>query len=162
MHSLIKRFELNPKIKLKRMSKGMKQKVGIVAAFMHQPEILLLDEPTSGLDPLMQQRFIELIQEQKNKGTTILMASHIFEEVEKTADQVGILRKGRLITSEKSEKLSQKHVRTYMVSLDTPQLATAFSHDFGGQVLVKHRANLEEIFLDYYEKEVLNNESSII
>lgn len=49
-----------------------------------------------------------------------------------------------------------------MVSLDTPQLATAFSHDFGGQVLVKHRANLEEIFLDYYEKEVLNNESSII
>lgn len=90
------------------------------------------------------------------------MASHIFEEVEKTADQVGILRKGRLITSEKSEKLSPKHVRTYMVSLDTPQLATAFSHDFGGQVLVKHRANLEEIFLDYYEKEVLNNESSII
>lgn len=53
MHSLIERFELNPKIKLKKMSKGMKQKVGIVAAFMHQPEILLLDEPTSGLDPLM-------------------------------------------------------------------------------------------------------------
>ena len=160
MYALMERFELNPKIKLKKMSKGMKQKVGIVAAFMHQPEILLLDEPTSGLDPLMQQRFIELIQEQKNKGTTILMASHIFEEVEKTADQVGILRKGRLITSETAEKLSQKHVRTYIVTLKTPQLASAFSHDFGGQiikddpcqVLLKHRANLEEIFLDYYEK----------
>lgn len=65
---LLERFELDPKVKIKKMSKGMKQKLGIVAAFMHDPEVLILDEPTSGLDPLMQNRFVELIAEEKKKG----------------------------------------------------------------------------------------------
>ena len=67
----MKQFELNPDMKIKKMSKGMKQKIGIVSAFMHDPEILLLDEPTSGLDPLMQNIFIEMIREEKKKGKTV-------------------------------------------------------------------------------------------
>lgn len=94
--ALLERFELNPKGKIKKMSKGMKQKIGIVAAFMHDPDILILDEPTSGLDPLMQSRFVELIAEEKKRGKTILLSSHMFEEVERTCDRIGIIREGKL------------------------------------------------------------------
>ena len=72
MQEMLDRFELDPKGKIKKMSKGMKQKLGIAAAFMHDPDILILDEPTSGLDPLMQNRFIELIAEEKKRGKTVL------------------------------------------------------------------------------------------
>lgn len=81
--SLLEMFEIDPKGKIKKMSKGMKQKVGIVSAFMHDPQVLILDEPTSGLDPIMQKRFIELIQKEKSKGKTIFISIHIFEEAEK-------------------------------------------------------------------------------
>lgn len=94
---LLEFFEINPDTGMKRMSKGMKQKIGIVSAFMHDPDILLLDEPTSGLDPLMQNRFIELVEQEKRKGKTIILSSHIFEEVEKTCDRIGMIRKGKLI-----------------------------------------------------------------
>ena len=94
---LLEMFELAPKGKIKKMSKGMKQKLGIVAAFLHDPHILLLDEPTSGLDPLMQNRFIQLLDAEKARGKTILLSSHIFEEVECTCDRVGIIRAGRLV-----------------------------------------------------------------
>lgn len=80
--ALIKLFELDASVKIKRMSKGMKQKVAIVSAFMHDPEILILDEPTSGLDPLMQKIFLDLINAEKLRGKTILMSSHSFDEVE--------------------------------------------------------------------------------
>ena len=78
---LMKFLELDARGKMKRMSKGMKQKIGIVIAFMQDTPILILDEPTSGLDPLMQNKFVELIHEAKKAGKTILMSSHIFEEV---------------------------------------------------------------------------------
>ena len=84
---LMERFELNPSAKIKKMSKGTKQKIGIICAFMQDPDILLLDEPTSGLDPLMQNEFIDLILEEKERGKTILLSSHIFEEVERTCDR---------------------------------------------------------------------------
>ena len=96
---LLERFELDPKSKIKKMSKGMKQKLGIVAAFMHDPDILILDEPTSGLDPLMQSRFVHLVAEEQEHGKTVLMSSHIFEEVERTCDRIGIIRKGRMIAT---------------------------------------------------------------
>lgn len=93
---LIERFELDTKGKIKKFSKGMKQKLGIVAAFAHDPKILILDEPSSGLDPLMQSRFVDLVLEEKKKGKTILMSSHIFEEVEKTCDTVLMIKDGRI------------------------------------------------------------------
>lgn len=95
---LLEMFELNPQGKIKKFSKGMKQKLGIIAAFMHDPEILILDEPTSGLDPLMQIRFVELILQEKARGKTILMSSHSFEEVERTCDNVLIIKEGRIIS----------------------------------------------------------------
>ena len=80
-------FELDANRKIKSMSKGTKQKIAIVCAFMNDPEVVILDEPTSGLDPLMQKKFIDLILEEKKKGTTIFMSSHIFEEIEKNMRQ---------------------------------------------------------------------------
>ncbi len=116
---LLERFELDPSGNLKRMSKGMKQKVGIVAAFMHDPDILLLDEPTSGLDPLMQNRFIELIREEKGRGKAILLSSHIFDEVEKTCDRVGMIRSGTLIQEATVDELRRSQQKTYQIRFDS-------------------------------------------
>ena len=112
---LLKLFEINPDADLKRMSKGMKQKIGIVTAFMHNPQVILLDEPTSGLDPLMQNRFIELVENEKKKGKTIIMSSHIFEEVERTCDRIGIIKEGHLIQEFNADELCHSRLKSYKV-----------------------------------------------
>lgn len=152
---LIERFELDPKGKIKKMSKGMKQKIGIIAAFMHDPDILILDEPTSGLDPLMQSRFIDLIGEEKEHGKTILLSSHMFEEVERTCDRIGIIREGKLVAVDSATALRERHVRKYTVTLENIELANSFAEDFGGvqnglSVTVTTKQSLEEIFMNYY------------
>jgi ABC-2 type transport system ATP-binding protein len=152
---LLERFELNPKGKMKKMSKGMKQKIGITAAFMHDPEVLILDEPTSGLDPLMQNRFIELIIDEKARGKTIIMSSHMFEEVERTCHRIAIIRDGRLAAVDSADSLRERHVRPYTVTLDSAETAASFADDFGGkrdglQVTVSSKQTLEEIFMQYY------------
>ena len=154
-NELIERFELDPKGKIKKMSKGMKQKVGIVAAFMHDPEILILDEPTSGLDPLMQSRFIQLIAEEKKRGKTILLSSHMFEEVERTCDRIGIIRDGQLVAVDFVEALRERHIHRYTVRLQSEEMAQAFAKDFNGvceglNVNVNAKQSLEEIFMHYY------------
>lgn len=123
---LMERFELNPKGKLKRMSKGMKQKIGIICAFMHDPDVLILDEPTSGLDPLMQHRFIELILEEKEKGKTILLSSHIFDEVERTCDRVAIIRSGKLVAVNSIEALKASKRKTYCITFSNAEEAAVF------------------------------------
>ena len=155
MKELLERFELDPKGKIKKMSKGMKQKIGIVAAFMHDPDILILDEPTSGLDPLMQSHFIDLIGEEKGRGKTILLSSHMFEEVERTCDRVGIIREGKLAAVDSVEALRERHIRPYTVTLESEELAESFAKDFGGirnglVVTVTTKQSLEEIFMHYY------------
>jgi ABC-2 type transport system ATP-binding protein len=95
--ALIERFDIDPKRRYKELSKGNKQKVGLVIALQHQPELLILDEPTSGLDPLVQQSFFELVREARAAGRTIFLSSHILSEVEKTCDRVAIIREGRLV-----------------------------------------------------------------
>lgn len=124
---LLDRFELDARSKLKKMSKGMKQKVGIVAAFMHNPEVLILDEPTSGLDPLMQSRFIELVLEEKARGKTVLMSSHMFEEVERTCSRVAIIKNGRLAALDEVEQLKAAQARKYVVTLENEDAAAAFA-----------------------------------
>lgn len=114
---LMKRFALDPKGKIKRMSKGMKQKLGIIVAFMHDPEVLILDEPTSGLDPLMQNEFVDLVLEEKKRGKTILMSSHMFEEVEKTCDRVGIIKDGEMVRIDHVHALQESRLLTYRVTL---------------------------------------------
>ncbi len=129
---LLHQFHLDPDTGIKRMSKGMKQKLGIVSAFMHDPDILLLDEPTSGLDPLMQNRFVELVETEKNKGKTILLSSHIFEEVEKTCDRVGMIRHGKLLREVTIDELRHSQLKTYIVtfadSSNLPMIKKSFPH----------------------------------
>ena len=125
-HELMELFELNPNGKIKKMSKGMKQKVGIVCAFMHDPDILILDEPSSGLDPLMQNRFIDLILAEKAKGKTIFMSSHIFEEIERTCDRCGMIKDGKLISIEEMQILKATKQKAYLVTFQTEEMAKAF------------------------------------
>ena len=123
IRDLLYRFELNPRGKIKKMSKGMKQKIGLVAAFMGDPSVLILDEPTSGLDPLMQNRFVELLLERKKKGSTVFMSSHIFEEVEKTCNRTAIIREGRLVDIVQMKELSKLRNRIYTVTLHDKESA---------------------------------------
>jgi ABC-type multidrug transport system ATPase subunit len=102
---LIERFDIDPARKFKEYSKGNKQKVGLVIALQHRPELLVLDEPTSGLDPLVQQSFYELVREARAEGRTVFLSSHILSEVERTCDRVGIIRDGILIKVDSVEGL---------------------------------------------------------
>jgi ABC-2 type transport system ATP-binding protein len=102
---LIERLDLDASRKFKEYSKGNKQKVGLIVALQHRPDLLLLDEPTSGLDPLVQQTFYEVIREAKADGRTIFLSSHILSEVEKTCDRVAIIRDGRLAKVDRVEAL---------------------------------------------------------
>jgi ABC-2 type transport system ATP-binding protein len=102
---LIERLDVDPSRKFKEYSKGNKQKIGLVVALQHRPELLMLDEPTSGLDPLVQQAFFALIREAKAEGRTVFMSSHILGEVERTCDRVGIIREGRLVRVDRTEAL---------------------------------------------------------
>jgi ABC-type multidrug transport system ATPase subunit len=94
---LVRRLDLDPSRRFREYSRGNKQKVGLVVALQHRPELLILDEPTSGLDPLVQQTFNELLFEARGEGRTVFLSSHIISEVERTCDRVAIIREGRII-----------------------------------------------------------------
>lgn len=96
-NALIEKLQLDPRANLKRMSKGMKQKTALVAALMNNPDIIILDEPTTGLDPLMRDAFLEIIQDEHKRGKTILMSSHMFEEMENTCDRVALINNGHIV-----------------------------------------------------------------
>lgn len=112
---LCDKLQLDATAPLKRMSKGMKQKTAIVAAFMKNPDILILDEPTTGLDPLMRDNFIDLIKEQKALGHTIFMSSHIFEEIEMTCDRVALIKDGGLVAVTSMDKIRHNKNKTFKI-----------------------------------------------
>lgn len=126
-YELIQMFEFNPDVSIKKMSKGMKQKLAIVCAFMDEPEVVILDEPTSGLDPLMQNKFVELTLEEKAKGTTILMSSHMFEEVERTCDRVGIIKDGKMAGIEKIDTLKNEKRKIFVLTFQDVEDAEQFA-----------------------------------
>ena len=95
--SLIERFDLDPGKRFREYSKGNKQKVGVIIAMQHKPELLILDEPTSGLDPLIQQTFFETLRDSVKEGATVFLSSHILSEVEKSCDRVAIIREGSIV-----------------------------------------------------------------
>ena len=113
---VINMLQLDPTANLKRMSKGMKQKTALVAAFMPQPDILILDEPTTGLDPLMRKAFVDLIKEEKAKGTTIFMSNHMFDELEETCDYVAFIKDGRIIDIADMKEIHSRPFREYEIS----------------------------------------------
>ncbi len=102
---LIERFDIDPTRRFREYSKGNKQKIGLVIALQHRPELLMLDEPTSGLDPLVQQSFYALVREARTEGRTVFLSSHILSEVERTCDRVAIIRDGRLVKVDRVEAL---------------------------------------------------------
>ena len=114
-HRIIDILQLDPSANLKRMSKGMKQKTAIVAAFMADPEILILDEPTTGLDPLMRVGFIDLLNEEKKKGKTIFMSTHLFEEVEDTCDKVALIKDGKIIDVKATIEIRHNENKTFKI-----------------------------------------------
>ncbi len=118
---LIERFDLEVTPRIKRMSKGMKQKLAVIAAFMHDPAVYILDEPSSGLDPLMQHIFVDLIHEEKKRGKTVLMSSHNFEEIERTCDRAGIIREGRLVAVEDINSLKAAQRRVFLITVAGPE-----------------------------------------
>ena len=127
MHQLIERFQLDPKPKIRKMSKGTKQKVGLVCAFMGKPQVLLLDEPTSGLDPLMQSLFIQLVLEHRQMGATVFLSSHIFEEVERTCDRVAFIREGRLAAIRSMDEVRASRTHSYQVTFTDSQQLQLFA-----------------------------------
>jgi len=184
--TLLERFEISPKGKIKKFSKGMKQKLGIITAFMHDPEILILDEPTSGLDPLMQIRFLELLIEEKKRGKTILMSSHIFEEIEEVCDNVLIIKEGRIVVQSKVENLKNSQRKGFILKTEDSEAAERLLIQAGFELGLKTKEslevfvtgedidrfiktcaklkvlnletkeqNLEEIFMQFYRKEII-------
>jgi ABC-2 type transport system ATP-binding protein len=108
---LAERLDLDLKIQARNLSKGNKQKVGVVQALMHKPGLLLLDEPTSGLDPLIQQEVLGLIREAKQNGATVFFSSHIISEVEQVAERVGIIRQGVVVEVAETQALIKRALR---------------------------------------------------
>ncbi|WP_340009335.1 ABC transporter ATP-binding protein [Paenibacillus sp. FSL K6-0276] len=124
---LISKFELDPAGSLKRMSLGMKRKLAIVTAFMHNPDVLVLDEPTSGLDPIMQNVFIDFIKEEKEKGKTILLSSHIFNEIDATCDKISIIKDGRLISTFIADELRHNESKSFEFEFNSKEEFERFS-----------------------------------
>lgn len=168
---------------MKAYSHGNKQKIGLIQALMHKPDLVILDEPTTGLDPLVQQSLYELLEEVKQDGRTIFFSSHVLPEVERLCDRVAIVREGRLVAVETVAGLKQKAVRRIEIVFDAPVRAEAFANVPGvaearasGSTLhvvvkgdldalikaaaqrtvvniVTFEPSLEEIFLTFYREE---------
>lgn len=119
MNNLIDMFKLDTSASLKRMSKGMKQKTALVAAFMSKPDILIMDEPSTGLDPMMRDKLIGLILEQKKNGKTVFMSSHIFKELEDTCDRVAFINNGKMLNIVSRTQYHEDMGKLYKIGFTT-------------------------------------------
>ena len=182
VEELAERLQCNTSQQIRSLSKGNKQKIGLIQAFMHRPELIIMDEPTSGLDPLMQQEFYRMVEEVKGDGRTVLISSHNMPEVERICDRVGIIRNGKLITVEDVSALKERALHQLEFHFAAPVPKGVFSNLTGVRdvavedsvlrctvmgkpdalikavarfevlKLVSHEPNLEEIFLSYYSE----------
>jgi ABC-2 type transport system ATP-binding protein len=134
--SLVERFDLDPSRRFKEYSKGNKQKVGLVAALQHRPELLILDEPTSGLDPLVQQSFFGVLREAVGEGGTVFLSSHVLSEAEKSCDRVGIIRDGRIIKLDRVDALRDLAAHQVELRFSGPVPTTEFERIAGVSHLV--------------------------
>ena len=115
LNHLIDIFKFDPSMSIKEMSLGDKRKLAVVTAFMNDPDVLVLDEPTSGLDPIMQKVFIDFVIEEKKRGKTILLSSHIFSEVDATCDTISIIKDGKHVSTFKANDLKNSEKQTYIL-----------------------------------------------
>jgi ABC-2 type transport system ATP-binding protein len=123
---LVERLDLDPSRRFREYSKGNKQKVGLVVALQHKPDLLMLDEPTAGLDPLVQQSFNELLFEAKRDGRTVFLSSHIISEVERTCDRVAIIRDGRIVRLDTVDGVRALAAHEVELRFAAPVAAAAF------------------------------------
>jgi ABC-2 type transport system ATP-binding protein len=124
---LVSRFDLDPSRRFKEYSKGNKQKVGLIIALQHQPDLLILDEPTSGLDPLVQQAFFALLREIVAEGRTAFLSSHILDEVERTCDRVAIIREGRIVKVDRISTMRELAYHEVELRFTSPVAVSAFA-----------------------------------
>lgn len=179
LRSLCERLDLDTGRRIRDYSRGNKQKIGVVAAFMGRPDLLILDEPTTGLDPLVQQTVLELVREAKAEGRTVFFSSHILPEAQAVSDRVGIIRNGQLVTVERVETLiKQQFHRLRLTFAETPpagafdmpgvvetgridhevtlevhenlNAALAAAVEYGVTGIETRPVTLEEVFLAYY------------
>jgi ABC-2 type transport system ATP-binding protein len=136
IEDLAGRLGLDLSILIKALSKGNRQKLGLVQSFMHRPDLLILDEPTAGLDPLVQREFQQMAREAIAEGQTVFMSSHVLSEVEAMVDRVGVIRDGRLVAVDRVEDLRQRSVRRIQVQFDAPVEPGDFSGVSGVEDLV--------------------------
>ncbi len=118
-NELIERLQLDPRANLKRMSKGMKQKTALVAALMNDAPVIILDEPTTGLDPLMRVTFLDIIKKEHEKGKTIFMSSHMFEELETTCDRVALINDGHIIDVADMNDIRRRPVKDFKIEFNS-------------------------------------------
>ncbi len=179
--ALAERFRADIDRPLGKLSRGNRQKIGLILALFHSPELLILDEPTSGLDPLMQEEFLALVREERERGCAVFVSSHELDEVERVCDRVGIIRDGRLIAVERVADLLAKAPRRVSVQFEGPidvgelracpgvasveagptrvTFTLAGSPDPAIKAIARHpvaelevsHPTLEEVFLAYYE-----------
>jgi ABC-2 type transport system ATP-binding protein len=189
--ALIERLQFDVDTPIRKMSKGMKQKVALVAAFMHDPAVIILDEPTSGLDPLMQKVFIEIVLEEKAKGKTFLMSSHSFPEIERTCDRAAIIKDGKIIAVKDMHELQSIQRKLFEITFHSAEDAAAFASSGlhiesaqGDRVRVAvqgnyntfmaetakynirnvdlYTQNLEDVFMNYYNQNGKKSELLLI
>ena len=118
---LLELFQLDPRGKTKRMSLGNKRKLAVITAFMADPDILILDEPTSGLDPVMQSAFIEFMEEEKKRGKTILLSSHIFSEVDAICDTIAIIKDGKIVSTVKADDIRHNQNKMFHITFGSEE-----------------------------------------
>ena len=180
IESLIERLDFDSTRKTKDLSKGNKQKLGLILALMNKPKLLVLDEPTSGLDPLMQQTAIDLLKEIQQNGTTIFLSSHIFSEIDKVAETVGFIKEGELIVEDELDTLKANAVKSLSIEFKHPIPEDLFKDSTNIQIveskdtsvtinvtgpvdgvikkisqfevvdLLSEEASLEDVFMNYY------------
>ncbi|QQS19743.1 ABC transporter ATP-binding protein [Candidatus Saccharibacteria bacterium] len=121
LNDLIRRFEAEPEKRIDQLSKGNRQKIGVIQALMHEPDVLILDEPTSGLDPLMQEVFYECVREAATRGAAVFVSSHNLAEVQRMCDRVGIIKHGKLIREQSIKDDNNLAVTTFRVVLAHPK-----------------------------------------
>lgn len=134
---LLNRFPFETKTKIRKMSKGMKQKLALVGCFMKDAPVYLLDEPTSGLDPLMQEHFLDLIDIERQRGKAILMSSHHFPEMEKSCDRAALIKEGRIIVEADIHELVRSSQKQYTIEFGLEAEAEQFALQIGSQRLQK-------------------------
>ncbi|MCO8253858.1 ABC transporter ATP-binding protein [Haladaptatus sp. AB618] len=183
---LLELFDAPVERKIEEFSRGNKQKLAIVSAFMHDPDLVIMDEPTSGLDPLMQERFYDFLDDEQERGVTIFFSSHVLSEVRKVCDRVGIIRDGKLVTTEDVETLLDRSGKRVRMRTSDPidredfdidgvhdlTLDGAVQFTFTGEydTLLDHlsryhivdvdieEAPLDEVFMRFYGDEIAGSE----